>query len=142
MNTPEIRQASLPGFGGIGTARALAKFYAMLAEGGALDGLRFFESIAPMKTTLAAGYDQVLLRQTGFAAGFMRDPVDEEGRKLRQIFGPSPAAFGQPGAGGCHAFADPENGVAFAYVMNQMEAGVMPGPKALGLIEALYGASK
>jgi len=138
MNTPEIRQASLPGFGGIGTASALAKFYAMLAERGALDGLRFFDSIAPMATTLAAGYDQVLLRQTAFAAGFMRDPVDEEGRKLRQIFGPSLAAFGQPGAGGCHAFADPENGIAFAYVINQMEAGVMPGPKALGLIEALY----
>ena len=45
---------------------------------------------------------------------------------------------GQPGAGGSHAFADPEHGISFAYVMNQMEPGVLPGPKALRLIEALY----
>lgn len=143
MNTPALRQASLPGFGGIGTAHALAKFYAMLAEGGALEGLRFFDSVAlaPMSTTLTSGRDRVLLRQTAFSAGFMRDPVDlpeNGGQKLRQLFGPSFSAFGQPGAGGSHAFADPENGIAFAYVMNQMETGVMPGLKATGLVEALY----
>src|SRR5439155_6170599 len=38
MNTPEARTASFPAFGGIGTAAALAKFYAMLANGGELDG--------------------------------------------------------------------------------------------------------
>jgi CubicO group peptidase (beta-lactamase class C family) len=48
-------------------------------------------------------------------------------------------AFGHPGAGGSLAFADPEHGVAFAYVMNQMELGVLPGEKALGLVRALYG---
>jgi CubicO group peptidase (beta-lactamase class C family) len=80
----------------------------------------------------------VLLLETAFSAGFMRDPVDAAGRKLRTNFGPSLTAFGHPGAGGSHAFADPENGVAFAYVMNQMEPGVLPGPKALRLVEALY----
>jgi len=138
MNTPEARTASLPGFGGIGTAHALAKFYAMLAGGGALEGVRFFESTAPMTTTLVSGFDKVLLRPTAFSAGFMRDPLDDAGRKLRQIFGPSHMAFGQPGAGGSLAFADPENNVAFAYVMNQMEPGVMPHHKALGIVEALY----
>ena len=138
MNTPEARRASLPAFGGIGTAHALGKFYAMLANGGALEGLRFFETIAPMTTTLTDGPDKVLLRPTAFSAGFMHDPLDESGRKIRQLFGPSPKAFGQPGAGGSHAFADPENGIAFAYVMNQMEPGVMPHQKALGIVEALY----
>jgi len=138
MNTPEAHRASLPAFGGIGTAHALGKFYAMLANGGALEGLRFFETIAPMTTTLTDGPDKVLLRPTAFSAGFMHDPLDASGRKVRQLFGPSPKAFGQPGAGGSHAFADPENGIAFAYVMNQMEPGVMPHQKALGIIEALY----
>ena len=138
MNTPEARQASLPAFGGIGTAHALGKFYAMLANGGALEGMRFFDSIAPMTTTLVDGPDQVLLRPTAFAAGFMHDPLDENGHKLRSLFGPSPQAFGQPGAGGSHAFADPENNLAFAYVMNQMEPGVMPNQKALGIVEAIY----
>ena len=140
MNKPETLTASFPGFGGVGTARGLAKFYAMLANDGVLLGWRFFEprTLDWMKTTLAKGRDRVLLMDTAFAAGFMRDPVDAHGKKTRAIFGPSPAAFGQPGAGGSHAFADPEHGISFAYVMNQMEPGVLPGPKALRMIDALY----
>ena len=140
MNKPEVLTASFPGFGGVGTARGLAKFYAMLANGGELDGHRFFtpQTLDWMTTTLTQGHDRVLLMETAFAAGFMRDPVDAEGRKTRAIFGPSRQAFGQPGAGGSHAFADPEHRISFAYVMNQMEPGVLPGPKSLRLIEALY----
>jgi len=140
MNAPEARTASFGAFGGVGTARGLAKFYAMLAEGGALDGRRRFEphAIDWMTTTLTQGADRVLLLETAFSAGFMRDPVDADGRKLRTNFGPSPLAFGHPGAGGSHAFADPENRTSFAYVMNQMDPGVLPGPKALRLVDALY----
>ena len=140
MNAPEGRRASLPGFGGIGTAAALAKFYTMLATGGALDGRTFFQpqTLAWMNTTLAQGDDRVLLIDTAFSAGFMRDPVSSAGKKHRAMFGPSLSAFGHPGAGGSHAFADPEHRIAFAYVMNQMEPGVLPGPKALRLVEATY----
>ena len=141
MNAPDGRRASLPGFGGIGTAAALAKFYAMLATGGALDGRTFFQpqTLAWMNTTLVQGDDRVLLIDTAFSAGFMRDPVSSAGEKHRAMFGPSLSAFGHPGAGGSHAFADPEHRIAFAYVMNQMEPGVLPGPKALRLVEAIYG---
>jgi CubicO group peptidase (beta-lactamase class C family) len=137
LNRPEVLTASFPSFGGVGTARSLGKFYAMLAG---RDTDRFFapETIAWMTTTLAQGPDRVLLMDTAFSAGFMRDPVDADGRKTRAIFGPSHTAFGQPGAGGSHAFADPEHRLAFAYVMNQMEPGVLPGPKSLRLVEALY----
>lgn len=142
MNTAEARMAQLPGFGGIGTAQALAKFYAILAEGGTLEGIRFFSSTEPMERVRSWGDDQILLRKTAFAAGFMRDPVEEwaseQPRKLRRIFGPSLRAFGQPGAGGSHAFADPENRISFAYVMNQMDMSVLPTEKALGLVRALY----
>ncbi len=139
MNTPEARTASLPAFGGIGTADSLAKFYAMLAEGGSLDGLSFFnaDSLKAMTTTLAQGPDRVLQIDTAFSAGFMRDPVGPHG-KLRSNFGPSLSAFGQPGAGGSHAFADPEHRIAFAYLMNQMEPGVLPNAKSLLLVDALY----
>ena len=68
----------------------------------------------------------------------VRDRLSPDGKNLRAIFGPSPLAFGHPGAGGSHAFADPEHRIAFAYVMNQMEPGVLPGPKALRLVEAIY----
>ena len=36
-----------------------------------------------------------------------------------------------------HAFADPERGWSFAYVMNQMEVGALPGEKTLALVEAV-----
>ncbi len=140
MNAPEARAASFGAFGGVGTARGLAKFYAMLAEGGRLEGRRWFEpqTLDWMTTTLTQGPDRVLLLETAFSAGFMRDPVDASGRKVRTNFGRSLLAFGHPGAGGSHAFADPENRISFAYVMNQMDPGVLPGPKALRLVEELY----
>ncbi len=140
MNTPAAHRASLPSLGGIGSARALGKFYAMLANGGALDGRTFFAAPALiwMSTALADGPDAVLRLETAFSAGFMLDPVTSAGGKLRQRFGPSRRAFGQPGAGGGHAFADPENNLAFAYLMNQMELGVLPNEKSLSLIAAMY----
>jgi CubicO group peptidase (beta-lactamase class C family) len=142
MNTAEGRTASLGAFGGVGSASSLAKFYAMLAEGGALEGRRFFKPSAMewMTNILTQGLDRILLLETAFSAGFMQDPVDAGGRKIRSNYGPSLRAFGHPGAGGSIAFADPENRVAFAYVMNQMEPGVLPGRKALRLIDALYAA--
>jgi CubicO group peptidase (beta-lactamase class C family) len=114
----------------------------MLAEGGALEGRCWFEpqTMDWMTRTLTQGPDRVLLLETAFSAGYMRDPVDAAGHKLRTNFGPSLRAFGHPGAGGSHAFADPENRISFAYVMNQMEPGVLPGVKSLRLIDALYAA--
>lgn len=140
MNTPESRRASLPGFGGIGTARGLAKFYSMLASGGIMEGREYFsaDTLGWMTQTLTQGDDRVLLMETAFSAGFMKDPVGADGQKVRRNCGPSRQAFGHPGAGGSHAFADPESGISFAYVMNQMEPGVLPGRKSLDLVEALF----
>jgi CubicO group peptidase (beta-lactamase class C family) len=136
MNSKENRALPFVSFGGIGSATSLAKFYAMLAHGGELDGRRFFasETIAQMTTTLASGVDRVFQIPTAFSAGFMKDPPDT----MRRLFGPSPLAFGHPGAGGSHAFADPEQGISFAYVMNQMEQSLLPNEKSLRLVDAIY----
>jgi CubicO group peptidase (beta-lactamase class C family) len=136
MNTAENRALPLVSFGGIGSASSLAKFYGMLANGGEMDGRRYFnrETIALMTTTLASGIDRILQIPTAFSAGFMKDPPESAVR----IFGPSASAFGHPGAGGSNAFADPENGLAFAYVMNQMEQSLLPNDKSRRLVEALY----
>ena len=137
MNTPAIRAGSIVSFGGIGSASALAKFYSMLANGGKLDGQTFFseETIAWMTTTLADGIDRVFQIPTAFSAGFMKDPRNA----VRRMFGPSPNAFGHPGAGGSHAFADPENRISFAYGMNQMEQSLLPNEKSLRLVDKVYG---
>lgn len=133
FNRPETWRAGYPAMGGVGSARGLGRLYAALS--GAEAAVR-----ADFETALTDREDLVICRQTAFSAGMMKDAVDPEtGRKRRALFGPSLRAFGHPGAGGSLAFADPENGLAFAYVMNQMELGVLPGEKALGLVRALYG---
>lgn len=140
MNTKENRALEIVSFGGIGSASSLAKFYGMLANGGKLDGNRYFalETIAQMTTTLASGIDRILQIPTAFSAGFMKDAPDAP----RRIFGPSPLAFGHPGAGGSHAFADPENGISFAYLMNQMEQSLLPNEKSLRLVDAIYSEGR
>ena len=139
MNKPEIRSASYPAFGGIGTARSLAKFYGMLAVGGQWQGHHFFseDSLQNFQTRVSNGMDLVLQRETAFSAGFMMDPI-ADGQKVRQTFGPNLSAYGHPGAGGSLAFADPTHGIGFAYVMNQMEPGAMPRERTLRLVRALY----
>ena len=136
MNKPEMRALNNVAFSGIGTASALSKFYAMLANGGEIGGRRFFDpkTIAQMSTPLASGTDRVFGIPTTFSAGLMMNTPEATTR----IFGPSSLAFGHPGAGGSNAFADPENRVAFAYVMNQMEQTLLPNDKSLRLIDALY----
>ena len=140
MNTPQARQASLPALGGIGSPCALAKFYQMLAVGGEWEGRRFFrpDSLQWMQTRLVNGHDETLLMDSAFSVGFMLDPVGRDGRKTRELFGPSLSAFGHPGAGGSMAFADPVCGLGFAYVMNQMEVGVLPSRRALNLVRSVY----
>src|SRR5215471_17215600 len=136
MNDPEIRAQPNVSFGGIGSASALAKFYSVLANGGELSGQTFFsqETIERMTTTLSDGTDRVFQIPTAFSAGLMKDSRDA----VRRMFGPYATSFGHPGAGGSHAFADPENTIAFAYVMNQMEQSVLPSEKSLRLVNAIY----
>jgi CubicO group peptidase (beta-lactamase class C family) len=136
MNSVEIRQQPIVSSGGIGSASALAKFYSMLANGGKVDGQTFFsaETLERMKTTLSDDVDRVIQMPTAFSAGFMKDARET----TRRIFGPSRISFGHPGAGGSQAFADPENKIAFAYVMNQMEQSLLPNEKSLRLVDAIY----
>jgi CubicO group peptidase (beta-lactamase class C family) len=136
MNDPHLRAQSNVSFGGIGSASALAKFYSMLANGGESNGQIFFspETVERMTTTLSDGVDRVFQFPTAFSAGFMKDSRDT----ARRMFGPCPTSFGHPGAGGAHAFADPRNKIALAYVMNQMEQSVLPNEKSLRFVDAIY----
>ena len=143
MNQAETWTRGFASMGGVGSARALGKFYAMLACGGIWNGEQIVPSwcMDAFSKTTAQGHDAVLCVETAFAAGMMRDPLDETDAKARRFFGPSLSAFGHPGAGGSLAFADPERGLGFSYVMNQMELGALPGPKTLDLVAALDGLS-
>lgn len=141
FNQPHTWASGFASMGGVGSARALAKFYSVFANGGKWKG----EQIIPtwiqraLSQPLSQAMDAVLCVPVAFSAGVMMDHVDPEtNEKTRQLFGPSFSAFGHPGAGGSLAFADPDTGISFAYVMNQMEVGVLPSERALGLVRALF----
>ncbi|MER7824410.1 serine hydrolase domain-containing protein [Streptomyces sp. NPDC096097] len=132
-NDPGYRAAELPASNGIGTARALARFYGATI-GVVEDGARIF---TPAGTALAAqehsaGPDRVLVVNTRFGAGYM-------------LHGPaspllSPASFGHPGRGGSLGFADPEAGIGFGYVTNALAKSVTADPRAQALVRALKSA--
>ena len=134
FNRPEARALGQPAFGGFASAVGLARFYHALATGaGGVFPTAVREAAA---TTLVDGDDAVLLMPTSFTAGFQKDPVRPDGEKRRHHYGPSHRAFGHPGAGGSLAFADPGRRTGFAYVLNLIAPGVMPGQNALSLVQA------
>lgn len=139
MNDPKAWSAGLPAMGGVGTASALAKFYQ--AAMGSIESPLSAPVRVALATPVSAAEDRILLRPTVFTCGAQRDPIDGAGTKIRSIYGPSISAFGHPGAGGSHAFGDPESGISFAYTMNQMNLGVMPGVKCLEMVAALFSES-
>ncbi|HET6634277.1 MAG TPA: serine hydrolase domain-containing protein [Streptomyces sp.] len=112
FNSPEVQAAELPSSNGIGTARSLARMYAALVSD--VDGVRLLapETVAAAAREQAAGPDQVMMIPSRFGTGYMlpSETVPMTG----------PRAFGHPGRGGSLAFADPEHGIAFAYVMNHV----------------------
>ncbi|NWK57321.1 beta-lactamase family protein [Verrucomicrobiaceae bacterium N1E253] len=136
MNEMRARQAALPAMGGIGTAAAVAQFYQA-----ACGAISFFspQVLGWIRGMQACGFDRILQTRTAFSCGFQMDPMNEEGSKERMHYGRSPQGFGHPGAGGSHAYADPESGLSFAYVMNQMELSPLPGPKSLDMVAYLCG---
>jgi CubicO group peptidase (beta-lactamase class C family) len=129
------RNLENPSGNGVGTARAIARAYSVFATGGRELGLRgetLQALMAPAVPPLHGFYDQVMKREMCFSLGFLKP-------NRTYPFG-HPGAFGEPGAGGSFAFADPEAGVGYAYVMNRMGAKQGGDPRELALREAFHRA--
>jgi CubicO group peptidase (beta-lactamase class C family) len=137
MNTAAWRRAEIPAGNAHTNARGLACVYGSLARGREARGDPVLSpaSIERARTEQASGPDAVLFGMpTRFGLGFSLPPKGTG-------FGSSGAgAFGCPGAGGSIGFADPEAGVGFAYVMNQMQTVFPVDPRAQRLIDALYAS--
>jgi CubicO group peptidase (beta-lactamase class C family) len=129
FNRREVHAAELPAGNAITTARALAKLYA--ATIGEVDGIRLLDArtVAAATREQSSGLDEVLMVDNRFGSGFSL-PTE-----LAPLTGPR--SFGHGGAGGSLAFADPDRGVAFAYVMNQMQSNLTGDPRTATLIEAV-----
>lgn len=137
MNDAKAWSAGFPAMGGVATASGLAKFYQ--AAIGTIASPLSNEVRESLATLQSSADDRVLLKPTAFTCGCQKDPLQADGSKQRELYGKSVTAFGHPGAGGAHGFGDPENGLSFAYIMNQMEMSVMPGKKCQDLVKVLYG---
>ena len=128
-NADDWRMAEIPAANGHGTALGLVTVYGTLTDGS--------ERLISAKTLQTARAGQG--RFTDVVLGF---PIEfglgvglsgPEGH-----FGPNPAAFGHDGFGGSAVGADPEAGVAFAYVMNRMGMNLADDPRKMALVDAVY----
>jgi CubicO group peptidase (beta-lactamase class C family) len=112
FGSPETLSVAIPAGNGLFTARSLAKMYAMLANGGELDGARLLspETVATAST---------LQRPTGKNSVI---PFDMRWRLgYHGVFttrGIPRQAFGHFGFGGSGAWADPTRDLAVAFIVN------------------------
>ncbi|MDA8276199.1 MAG: serine hydrolase [Actinomycetota bacterium] len=131
-NTTQLRRAVIPSSGGVGDARSLARLYAACV--GDVEGAARVLSpgtVAAATEPQVSGKDAILGVHSAWGLGFAVMPF------LPGAAGP--ASFGHGGAGGSAAFADPEAGIGFAYVMNRMRMDT-DDRRAEDLVAAVYAA--
>lgn len=122
-NRRDIRQSVGPGAGGIMSARAAARFFALLAGKGELDGVRLLsperlawctqprdDAHAPDPTRPAWAW----VGQGGYWLGGESPPA-------WPVVGAGSQILCHPGAGGSIGWADMESGLAVAILHNQMQ---------------------
>lgn len=132
VNSAEWRATQVPSTNLHATARGVARLYAALAAGGAVDGVRVIgpELLAEATSPQSDGWCPVLGREATFGLGFQPTRPDRP-------FGPNPGSFGHFGTGGAVGFADPHASVGFGYVMNAVRPR-WQSPRNRALIDALY----
>lgn len=118
-----VRRAAIAGVGGVFSARSCARFWAMLAGGGELDGVRILPAdlVATFNTPRADPDEPdpvmfgapVPLGIAGFWLG-ERQGIAAPARDRHVIH--------HPGAGDSIGFADPKRNFAFAFTHNRMQA--------------------
>jgi CubicO group peptidase (beta-lactamase class C family) len=128
-NAREWRMAEIPAANGHGTALGLVTVFGTLTDGS--DRLISAKTLQAARAGEGRHTDVVLGFPLEFGLGFgLSGP---EGH-----YGPNPAAFGHDGFGGSAVGADPEAGIAIAYVMNRMGMSLVDDPRKMTLVDAVY----
>ncbi|MBK6803103.1 serine hydrolase domain-containing protein [Novosphingobium sp.] len=119
---PDVQRACIAGVGGIFNARDEARFWAMLAGGGELDGVRLLsaERVASFSSVRDNGDepDPVMFG--------MPIPISVGGYWLGGHRVTGPRAIWHPGAGGSIGWADPDQHLAVAVCHNRMFNARLP----------------
>jgi CubicO group peptidase (beta-lactamase class C family) len=118
-NRPEVHQMVIPSGGGIASAADFARFYGMLGNGGAIDGVQIMkrETIenAITRTSRPGEIDRIMRLPMPWGIGFMlggEPRVPAFGRSADQ------RSFGHNGAGCTIGYADLDRGLGVAYLTN------------------------
>ncbi|MFN8486850.1 MAG: serine hydrolase domain-containing protein [Caldilineaceae bacterium] len=130
VNRPDVRRASIPGGGGIMSARAIARHYAMLAGHGELDGVRILspERIDLIRALQTDARDEVFAGPARKGLGyFLGGEISTAGDIS---MGRTGREFGHGGNGGSLGFADPERKLAFGLTKTLMKAVADPQQSA------------
>ncbi|OBA35426.1 esterase [Rhodococcus sp. 852002-51564_SCH6189132-a] len=114
MRSPSAHDAVMPGWNGVFTARSLARMYAAIANGGAIDGARLLkeDTVGQLLEVQTRRRDYVLGIRPNWRLGYHPGWVALRQQPLRSV--------GHYGFGGSGAFADPETGLSVAFVTNRM----------------------
>jgi CubicO group peptidase (beta-lactamase class C family) len=111
FSSPEVMGACIPAANGVFAARDLARFYAALANGGSLDGVRVLS-----KDTLSEATQVHTSRPDGILVLPMRWRLGYHG--VFSTRGLVRNAFGHAGYNGSGGWASPNHNASFAFVVN------------------------
>lgn len=111
FSSPEILRACIPAANGLFSAPDLARFYALLANGGALDGVRLLSEATVREATAVQvrGPDGVLVIPMRWSLGY---------HAVFSVLGVVRGAFGHSGYNGSGAWASPQQRASLSYVVN------------------------
>ena len=134
FNRPDVHQAVSPAAGGIATARDLVRFYAMLGAGGTLDGVQILkpETVAEVTKQQVEGHDHTfnVYVHRSLALWLADSRMGSSG-------GDPIRTFGHGGIGTSVGWADPDIGLAMAYITNGLRANATHMPRMTVVSQAV-----
>jgi len=128
---PAFWKACLPAMNGVATARSLAKMYAALSLGGAVDGVRLVsdEIIRQAAEVQTKRADKVIIYPLHWKLGYHRADAF-----LMDV----PEAFGHFGLGGAGGWANPEQKLSFAFLHSGFPISVVGQTRTVMMTAAVY----
>ncbi len=128
---PRFWKACIPAMNGVATARSLAKMYAMLSLGGELGGVRLVSEdvVRRASEVQTKRADRVVLYPLHWKLGYHRADA---------FVMDVPEAFGHFGLGGAGGWANPELGLAFAFVHSGSPITILGQIRTVLMTAAVY----